>query len=416
MSPEVPQVKQDPPNDIETDQNTDKLAAMRKMLSESDSDIETMKIEYNKKEIKSDKTDDEFIKPTDLISPVVIGNNTTVSKKVKPDKEQNVSPMKKDTAAETDNKVAPQEKNIQILAAKRKEESTVNNVKTTPGLPVGWQKRVDQNSGKVYFIDHNTQTTHWVLPADIIDKNIISPGAKISTKPKNENIQKPVNTIPKNPGGTLNSNVDNKELKNVAPTMKPIVSTSPVDSRPRNNVPSKPPLAPSATLPGNNIPRATGPVPKPQTPPIQPQQMPPTIQNQPGENVANKRQVQSKVIPSPSQNQTNQIPPAPKKHIIPQKPDILVQPAPAPSTTSVKPPTPIQHKPMVPNQPIVNKPPVVTATKQPKPSRPSNDLMDVPKQPSLKRSLSSPNLAENLAAIRANKPKIPIVDRGSKPM
>mmetsp|Transcript_24829 Transcript_24829/g.48278 ORF Transcript_24829/g.48278 Transcript_24829/m.48278 type:complete len:151 (+) Transcript_24829:244-696(+) len=32
-------------------------------------------------------------------------------------------------------------------------------------LPVGWQARVDPNSGQIYYVDHATQSTSWEKPA-----------------------------------------------------------------------------------------------------------------------------------------------------------------------------------------------------------------------------------------------------------
>jgi len=41
--------------------------------------------------------------------------------------------------------------------------SPVQATKGTAGIPVGWERAVD-SQGKVYYIDHNTRTTHWSLP------------------------------------------------------------------------------------------------------------------------------------------------------------------------------------------------------------------------------------------------------------
>ena len=35
-------------------------------------------------------------------------------------------------------------------------------------LPHGWSKKEDPNTGKVYYLDHKTRTTHWNNP----DKNL----------------------------------------------------------------------------------------------------------------------------------------------------------------------------------------------------------------------------------------------------
>ena len=33
-----------------------------------------------------------------------------------------------------------------------------------PLLPPGWEQRLDQRSGKIFYVDHNTCTTQWVDP------------------------------------------------------------------------------------------------------------------------------------------------------------------------------------------------------------------------------------------------------------
>ena len=37
----------------------------------------------------------------------------------------------------------------------------------THGLPPGWARDLDRRTGRYYFIDHNTKTTHWNLPASL---------------------------------------------------------------------------------------------------------------------------------------------------------------------------------------------------------------------------------------------------------
>ena len=34
-----------------------------------------------------------------------------------------------------------------------------------PALPAGWEARTDPASGDIYYVDHNTATTHWTHPA-----------------------------------------------------------------------------------------------------------------------------------------------------------------------------------------------------------------------------------------------------------
>ena len=37
------------------------------------------------------------------------------------------------------------------------------------GLPVGWEKRLDHTTGRFYYVDHNSKTTHWNPPANWLD-------------------------------------------------------------------------------------------------------------------------------------------------------------------------------------------------------------------------------------------------------
>jgi hypothetical protein len=36
-----------------------------------------------------------------------------------------------------------------------------------PSLPAGWEEAVDPRTGKTYYMDHLTKTTHWSLPPAI---------------------------------------------------------------------------------------------------------------------------------------------------------------------------------------------------------------------------------------------------------
>lgn len=42
----------------------------------------------------------------------------------------------------------------------------LNQQPTKPELPFGWESKVDRDSGRVYYIDHNTKTTSWTLPSE----------------------------------------------------------------------------------------------------------------------------------------------------------------------------------------------------------------------------------------------------------
>ncbi len=36
------------------------------------------------------------------------------------------------------------------------------------GLPPGWQKRLDRTTGRFYYVDHATKTTHWNPPTSLL--------------------------------------------------------------------------------------------------------------------------------------------------------------------------------------------------------------------------------------------------------
>ena len=122
------------------------------------------------------------------------------------------------------------------------------------------------------------------------------------------------------------------------------------------------------------------------------------------------------------QKQKPVIPQQPTKPILKQQPPPTVNQAPPPQKPT-QPQIPAQPKPPSLTQPPNTTPSTIAPINVPQipkntassTSRYTSDALDLPKQPSLKRSLSSPNFAENLTNLNKNKPKTPIVDRGSKP-
>ena len=427
---------------------------MRRMLSE-DSAAGNV-INNNNNDIKAINS---TIKPivnnsitTDKISDENITKDKT-SVTIDSNKELNIAPKNvlKDTG--TNKNIPPQKKDIsntQPSIEVRKENQTIKELKTTPGLPSGWQKMVDQKSGKVYYIDHNTKTTHWVLPDGILDKNFPTTVVKANQN----NIQQPSNHSPRSQSTGTKRVVSpapvNGELvlpgsnKTHSPKPNGGTSTTYVDAKlPKNTVPTVA-VTPQKPPPLKTIDPSIGPVLKPPQQFSNPE-MPPA-QNTVGTEVRSPKAVtrppqqqippqQPKQIHQPQKPNTSsaQTPPKQSVNIPPHKPNTPDQQGPSASIPPNKPIISVQPQPSVPGQDTINKPPnmqtIPSIPKQPKPhldlredrkippaSHGPKDTMDVPKQPSLKRSLSSPNLADNLASIKANKPKTPIVDRGSKPL
>ena len=404
---------------------------MRRMLSD-DSGSENV-IDDDKNDIKAFNN---TVKPvvnnsidTDKIGDKIIAKEKT-SVTVDSKKDLNIAPKKdilKDNGTNK-NITLPHKRdinNIQPSIETKKENKNVKELKTTPGLPSGWQKMVDQTSGKVYYIDHNTKTTHWVLPDGITDKNFSTP--KTITRPKQIGIQQPPMNGQKRKDDIINGITPNGNLispgTNMTPSSKPIdgSGTSVGVKLPKNTVPAVvAPKNPPSTA--STIDPSIGPVLKPpqqfsnpEIPSVQKNMVQsPKAATRPTQQPKQIQQPQKPNIPTPPKQSDipGQLPQVPTASKPSNKPTISVQSQPLVPQENIKP----QNVPTVPSIPKQKKPHLSQERKIPPASQRPKETMDVPKQPSLKRSLSSPNLAENLANIKANKPKTPIVDRGSKPL
>lgn len=60
----------------------------------------------------------------------------------------------------------------QLKEMLRLQQSGQKNQRTftmNQGLPAGWEKKLDRTTGRFYYVDHNSRTTHWNPPASWID-------------------------------------------------------------------------------------------------------------------------------------------------------------------------------------------------------------------------------------------------------
>lgn len=55
---------------------------------------------------------------------------------------------------------------MQQLEERRKQEHLFS---LSQGLPPGWEKRLDSTTGRFYYVDHNSKTTHWNPPTSWLD-------------------------------------------------------------------------------------------------------------------------------------------------------------------------------------------------------------------------------------------------------
>ncbi len=89
--------------------------------------------------------------------------------------------MKKQYEQEVESMVGEKERYRQLQEAERKkagerggmaEQQLQQHNKALAqraGLPEGWEKRLDQRTGRYYYVDHSTLTTHWNPPAHLIN-------------------------------------------------------------------------------------------------------------------------------------------------------------------------------------------------------------------------------------------------------
>lgn len=86
--------------------------------------------------------------------------------------------MKQKYDNEVQSMVAEKQRYLEMQEAeKRKGEEKVGAVRQQQrkefaqraGLPSGWEKRLDQKTGRYYYVDHSSQTTHWNPPMALIN-------------------------------------------------------------------------------------------------------------------------------------------------------------------------------------------------------------------------------------------------------
>lgn len=68
-------------------------------------------------------------------------------------------------------------------------------LRTTEGLPPGWEKGVDPATGKIFFIDHNTKSTMWDLPQSVKDYVIKNSQIHIQQQQQQQPSPPPQNAI-----------------------------------------------------------------------------------------------------------------------------------------------------------------------------------------------------------------------------
>ena len=57
----------------------------------------------------------------------------------------------------------------QLLQVQQSGQKDQRTFAVNQGLPAGWEKRLDRTTGRFYYIDHNSKTTHWNPPGNWLE-------------------------------------------------------------------------------------------------------------------------------------------------------------------------------------------------------------------------------------------------------
>ena len=82
------------------------------------------------------------------------------------ERESNFKQMKEQYEREIAAERQRQNTAMQQLEERRKQEHLFS---LSQGLPPGWEKRLDSTTGRFYYVDHNSKTTHWNPPTSWLD-------------------------------------------------------------------------------------------------------------------------------------------------------------------------------------------------------------------------------------------------------
>lgn len=137
-------------------------------------------------------------------------------------------------------------------------ESNNRQLQVQTGLPAGWEKKFDSTTGRFYYQDHNTKTTHWNPPSNWLSYN--NSNTQLKQGVSNNLVQppqQPVSTSNNLPQPSSRSTEGNNLPASVStPTTAPLQPPSSVTVKKPQQVPAaghNPSTGPPAkTVPDNN--------------------------------------------------------------------------------------------------------------------------------------------------------------------
>ena len=136
-------------------------------------------------------------------------------------------------------------------------ESNNRQLHVETGLPAGWEKKFDSTTGRFYYQDHNTKTTHWNPPSNWLSYNNNS---QLKQGVNNSSLQPP----PQQPVSTSNSVPQPSSRPAEGSIMPPPASTPNTvpSQQPPSGVAMRKPTLP-AQVPASGHSPSTGPPAKP---------------------------------------------------------------------------------------------------------------------------------------------------------
>ena len=87
------------------------------------------------------------------------------------EKKKDLERMKKQYEQEVESMVAEKQRYLQLQELEHKnlgEGHKRRELSLNTGMPTNWEKRIDQKTGRYYYVDHSTRTTHWNPPTHLI--------------------------------------------------------------------------------------------------------------------------------------------------------------------------------------------------------------------------------------------------------
>ena len=165
------------------------------------------------------------------------------------ERESSFKQMKEQYEREIAAKKQRQNTAMQQLEERRKQEHLFS---LSQGLPPGWEKRLDSTTGRFYYVDHNTKTTHWNPPTSWMDYQ-----AELQRQQQEKNRLAQLSQQQEAVNARLRA--QQQYGKAIPPHGVPLPSAPGISGSPIHPISTKPspPVLPSPSVPTESIPESS---------------------------------------------------------------------------------------------------------------------------------------------------------------